>query len=168
MLNRNEFNDELTHRFLRAIRFFAKGIDVKSNHSFFEEDSDAILYLNIAIESVLLNNQEEGNKSRKIKGRLSRLGQLNGTDIESTKKIIGKMIQARGGYVHEGLEYYSKFQRDNFGNRTKEELDDLDLFKKIIAAFLADSYQHVGRCKIDAEKQKKELFDVWTERLSNK
>ncbi|NWL87469.1 hypothetical protein DMN77_07615 [Paenibacillus sp. 79R4] len=148
----------LSDRFLRGIRFFVRGINVKSGNRFFDAESDAILLLNIASECVLIKSQEEGSKSRKIKGRLSKLGNIEEVGIESRKLIIKRMSNLRGSYVHEGLSNNVKSFLDG-----EEKLTELEAFKKIVARFLCGAFELTEKCRAQAAIDGKDVEEIWFE-----
>ncbi|CAM3275759.1 hypothetical protein HP548_12595 [Paenibacillus taichungensis] len=146
----------LTNRFLRGIRFFVRGINVRSGHRFFDAESDAILLLNIASECVLIKSQKERNKSRKIKGRLSKLGNIEEVSIESRKLIIEHMINLRGSYVHEGHSNNVDPYMDG-----KEKLTELEAYKKIVGRFLSDAFELTEKCRSQAVLDGKDIEEIW-------
>ncbi|MCK8489253.1 HEPN domain-containing protein [Paenibacillus sp. MBLB2552] len=148
----------LTDRFLRGIRFFVRGINVKSGNRFFDAESDAILLMNIASECVLIKSQEERNKSRKIKGRLSKLGNIEEVDIESRKRIIERMSNLRGSYVHEGL-----YNNVNSFLDGEEKLSELEAYKKIVARFLCGAFELTEKCRAQAAIDGKDVEETWFE-----
>lgn len=154
------YRDDLTKRFFRAIRFFIRSLTVEN----FEGLSDSILYLNIAAECLLLKSQEERNKSRKVKGRLSRHGDLDELNTQDRKSIIEKMIKARGKYVHEGAGY-KEFRDNDHKNETK--LSEVDLFKKILAKLLSKSFIEIERCLNESKRLEKPLEDIWFETINS-
>jgi len=148
----------LSSRFLRGIRFFERGINVKSGNRFFDAESDAILLLNIACECILIKSQEERNKSRKIKGRLSKLGNIEGVSVESRRLIIERMSSLRGSYVHEGLS-------DNVNSflDSEEKLTELEAYKKIVARFLCGAFEYTEKCCAQAVLDGKNVEEIWFE-----
>ncbi|ETT61794.1 hypothetical protein BSK66_24770 [Paenibacillus odorifer] len=148
----------LSDRFLRGIRFFARGINVKSGNRFFDSESDAILLLNIASECVLIKSQKENNKSRKIKGRLSKLGNIEEIGVESRRLVIERMSNLRGSYVHEGLSDNKNSFLDG-----EENLTELEAYKKIVARFLCGAFELTEKCRTQAALDGKDVEDIWFE-----
>ncbi|KOY17859.1 HEPN domain-containing protein [Paenibacillus xylanivorans] len=148
--------NELSARFLRGIRFFVRGINVTSGNRFFDAESDTILLLNIASECVLIKSQEEQNKSRKIKGRLSKLGNIEEVDIETRKLIIGRMSNLRGSYVHEGLSNVIDHNLNGLGNLT-----ELEAYKKIVARFLSRAFELTEDCRMQATVNGNDIEEIW-------
>jgi len=148
--------DGLSDRFLRGIRFFVRGINVKSGNRYFDAESDSILLLNIASECVLIKSQEERNKTRKIKGRLSKLGDIEEVGIEERRLIIERMSNLRGSYVHEGLSKNANSYLDG-----EEKLTELEAYKKIVGRFLCGAFDLTEKCRAQAVAEGKDVEEVW-------
>jgi hypothetical protein len=105
-----------------------------------------------------MESQEERNKSRKLKGRLSKLGNIEEVDIESRRLIIERMSSLRGSYVHEGLSNNANSYLD-----VDENLTELEAYKKIVAKFLCGAFELTEKCRVQAVLHGKDIEEIWFE-----
>jgi hypothetical protein len=157
----SKYDNELTLRFLRAVRFFTRSISINTNNQYFENYSDSILYLNIAAECVLLKNGEK-YKTKKITRRLTHFVQSDDFDRKECLRIIKKMCKARGEYVHEGVHYFESA----FDEKTHQKTE-LEFFKTISARFLSEAFNLVNKCIKESAITNRRITEVWFELLNN-
>ncbi|MBL7086775.1 MAG: hypothetical protein ISS28_06740 [Candidatus Cloacimonetes bacterium] len=160
LLSPDPIQVNLNKRFLRALRFFNKGINVNKLGNTIECESDAIFYFNISIECMLLKANER-YKSRKIKTRVPKL--LDDIDFESSyiNEVLNSVITARGDYVHQGKHYvnpcYSTLVFD-IENTVSDEFAD---FRKIVASLLSKSYNFLEICNYEVSDDNQDLEEIW-------
>ena len=141
--------DDLSKRFLRALRFFQKAILTEKEKTCFSNEikSDEILLLHIVLECLLIKNSFDEGNSFKIRKYVSKAININGYKSNNIFNLIKDMTGNRGQYVHEGKYYVEgNDKRSKILDMADEELDDymhnkdsikyitnLDLFKIIVA-----------------------------------
>jgi len=157
----NTVHNELSERFLRGIRFFVRAIYTKNSNRYFDMEADRILLLNIATESVLLKQNEDG-KSSGIRKRLAALGDVENLKIKDRKDIIYRMTGLRGGYVHEGVLLN---EVSNSTRNGEDLMTDLNNYSRMLARFLSKAYVLTEEMKLNAIKLNKNIEEQWFDYL---
>jgi len=124
-------------------------------------EADRILLLNIATESVLLKQNEDG-KSSGIRKRLAALGDVENLKIKDRKDIIYRMTGLRGGYVHEGVLLN---EVSNSTRNGEDLMTDLNNYSRMLARFLSKAYVLTEEMKLNAIKLNKNIEEQWFDYL---
>ncbi|WP_339217745.1 hypothetical protein [Ornithinibacillus sp. FSL M8-0202] len=136
--------DELKARFLRSLKFFMKAINFGKRSNSLDSESDAVLYINIAAEVMLLKKNEDKHiRKKKLTFLLDHLVTLGQLDQASA---IDKVCKSRNEFVHDGLDYIDDYFYRNKVDPFKKEAKgktDLEVFIRIIAILTSKSDYYI-------------------------
>ncbi|TLS35290.1 hypothetical protein [Pseudalkalibacillus caeni] len=121
-----------------------KAINFGIGSNSLDSESDAVLYINIAAEVMLLKkNEDRHTRKKKLTFLLDNLVNLEGLNQTS---LIEKVCKSRNEFVHDGLDYIDDYffrnEIDPFEESAKGKTD-LEVFIKIIAIIISKSDYYI-------------------------
>jgi hypothetical protein len=164
--------DKLTFLFYRSLRFFGRAISIGQNAEEFEGMGISLLYLMIAAEGVLLNNNYE--KRLRLSVLLPRLAKYPRYTINECTAAIDRVYKLRSDFVHSGNDFYStnpypaNLDADPFSEDSAKvpKLSDEMLVRCLIAKLLSDAPRHLERMRQIPSKST-DLSEVWFDMLNS-
>jgi Apea-like HEPN len=164
--------DKLTFLFYRSLRFFGRAISIGQSAEEFEGMGISLLYLMIAAEGVLLNNNYE--KRLRLSVLLPRLAKYPGYTINECTAAIDRVYKLRSDFVHSGTDFYStdpyptNLDPDPFSEEPAKapKLSDEMLVRCLIAKLLSDAPRHLERVRQIPSKSA-DLSEVWFDMLNS-
>jgi hypothetical protein len=146
----------LHNRFLRSLRFLAKAEDAYRRREQYEGLGQALMYLMIALESLLLRDQRE------IRIKLSTCLSALPTSRCYQRKVVAKATDLayrwRSDFVHDGNEVFPTYDEDwNDG----PELSAFKTLKHVTARLLVDGPKTLARVRAEASTARKSEEDIW-------
>lgn len=154
LLNEKYFGEEVVNRFIKAMNFFDRGLNVNGGNRYFDEKLDAILQLVIATEVLFVKDRDEKKTSKVVKC-LSKLGDIDGTSEKKRRKLVREMCNIRGEYVHSGMNFY-------YGKK-----EDLTLLKRMVARVLSNSHRYINSACGVALSGTKTPTEAWFDYLDS-
>ena len=159
--------DKLTFLFYRSLRFFGRAISISQSQEEFEGMGITLLYLMIAAEGILLNNNYE--KRLRLSVLLPRLAKYPGYSINECTSAIDRVYKLRSDFVHSGTDPYPEsLNFDPFSEETTGEpkMSDDMLVRCLIAKLLSDAPRHIKRVRRTPSKNT-DLSEIWFDVLNN-
>lgn len=161
------FQDRLTFLFYRSLRFFGRAISIGQNAEEFEGLGISFLYLMVAAEGILLNNNQA--KRRRLSALLPRLANYPGYTIPECEAAIDRAYRLRSDFVHSGNDPYpTNFDADPFSEESpgEQKLSHEVLVRCLIAKLLSDAPLHIERaCQISSKST--DSSEVWFNMLDS-
>lgn len=166
------FQDHLTFLFYRSLRYFGRAISISQSAEEFEGMGITLLYLMIAAEGILLNNNYE--KRLRLSVLLPRLAKYTGYTIKESTAAIDRVYSLRSDFVHSGTDFYptdpypTSPDLDPFseGPLKEPKLSDEMLVRCLIAKLLSDAPRHIERVH-KMSSQSPDLSKVWFDMLNS-
>jgi hypothetical protein len=145
--------DKLTSLFYRSLRFFGRAISISQSREEFEGMGITLLYLMIAAEGLLLNNNYE--KRLRLSVLLPRLARYPGYTISECTAAIDQVYRLRSDFVHSGTDSYASdpyavapdLDLLSEGSPKEPKLSEEMLVRCLIAKLLSDAPYHIGRMR---------------------
>ena len=165
--------DTLTFLFYRSLRFFGRAISIRQSAEEFEGMGITLLYLMVAAEGILLNNNYE--KRLRLSVLLPRLAKYPGYTINECTAAIDRVYRLRSDFVHSGTDFYptdpypTNPDVDPFSEEPPKELklSDEMLVRCLIVKLLTDAPRHIERVRQISSKST-DLSEVWFDMLNSK
>ena len=131
--------DPLAYRFYRALRFFSSAINIRENRERFEGLGLTVLYLMIAAESILLD--QDGEKRARLTALLPRVTCLPGFSLREQAEAIDKVYRWRSDFVHAGNDTFPEYDEEfNEGEPQKV----VEIVMKMVAKVVVDAPFHLS------------------------
>jgi hypothetical protein len=152
--------DNLTFLFYRSLRFFGRAISIRQSAEEFEGMGITLLYLMIAAEGILLNNNYE--KRLRLSVLLPRLAKYPGYTVNDCTAALDRVYRLRSDFVHSGTDFYPFYEE-----APKEpKLSDEMLVRCLIAKLLCDAPRHIERAR-QTPSESTDLSEVWFAMLNS-
>lgn len=133
ILLKDHYN-ELDIRYYKCLFFFTKGLDQRYTSSIREGYALEILFYYISLEILILFGQKE--KKHRIAVIVSNLIEKDESRKQKIMLTLKSLYDQRSDFVHEGKDFYNKFESSSFRNLSEEKVNDLrDIVGKLVITF---------------------------------
>lgn len=161
ILLKDNYN-ELEFRYYKSLYFFTKGLDQRYISLKSEGFALEILFYFISLEILLLFGQKEKKyRIAKIASTLIEKDALKKQKIENT---LNNLYNQRSDFVHEGKDFYNKFEASTFKNLSEQKVNDLrDIVQKLLLIFpkIHNNLQKKNNVKSEISLWKEKLETIW-------